>query len=121
MNPVRRICARWRRARGGRQMPVIGITRFSLLFDERNYFAEMEGLSLDQRRARLFAPSRMEDRFRHFEALCLPSLLAQTDPRFRGLILYSTELPDPWGRACWTCWRRTSTCTRPRCGQTSGC
>ena len=46
--------------------------------------------------ARLYAPDRMERRFRMFEKLALPSLLAQTDDDFRMVFLIGRSLPDLW-------------------------
>lgn len=41
----------------------------------------------------LYAPARMEERFRHFEALCLHSLKAQTDKGFRVGVLIGADMP----------------------------
>ena len=46
--------------------------------------------------AYLYAPARMEERFRHFEALCLPGLKAQTDPDFLFAILVGEDMPEQW-------------------------
>lgn len=35
----------------------------------------------------------LEERFRHFEAICLPGLKAQSDPEFTFLVLVGTSLP----------------------------
>lgn len=43
--------------------------------------------------ARLYAPDRLERRFQLFEALTLPSLLAQTDGDFRAVFLVGESLP----------------------------
>lgn len=56
----------------------------------------MEGVSAEGRRALLFDAARLEERFKYFEALCLPSIAAQTDPDWHAVILYSPELPEPW-------------------------
>ncbi len=44
----------------------------------------------------LYAPARMEERFRHFEALCLHSLKAQTDKGFRVGVLIGADMPRPY-------------------------
>lgn len=47
----------------------------------------------EQRRAFLYDPRRMEQRFALFEHLCLPGLKAQTDPEFTLVVLVGTCLP----------------------------
>ncbi|MDD7972143.1 glycosyltransferase [Roseinatronobacter alkalisoli] len=47
-------------------------------------------------RALLYASDRLERRFRMFEALTLPSLLAQTDPDFTTAVLVGADFPHPW-------------------------
>jgi hypothetical protein len=51
------------------------------------------GTDLAEVAARLYVPDRLERRFGLFEALTLPSLLAQTDPDFRTVILTGEGLP----------------------------
>lgn len=41
----------------------------------------------------LYSSARMEERFRHFEALCLHSLKAQTDKGFRVGVLIGEDMP----------------------------
>jgi len=41
----------------------------------------------------LYAPARMEERFRFFEALCLHSLKSQTDKRFAVGVLIGEDMP----------------------------
>lgn len=50
----------------------------------------------DQVRAKLYDPDRLERRFRLFEALTLPSLLAQTDQNFTTVILIGKDFPHPF-------------------------
>ncbi|MEY8841707.1 putative rhamnosyl transferase [Cribrihabitans sp. XS_ASV171] len=64
-------------------MQVLGLCRFSYL--GRGGF-KVEHESLDERRTFLYDPARMEERFRYFEAITLPSVRAQTDPDFTFLI-----------------------------------
>ena len=72
-------------------MQVIGFCRFS--YPAQGGF-QVEHLSDQDRMEFLYAPDRMEDRFRHFETLCLPGLMAQTDPDFTFVILVGDTLPD---------------------------
>lgn len=48
------------------------------------------------RRAFLYDPRRMEQRFALFENLCLPGLRAQTDPDFTLVVLTGSCLPDTY-------------------------
>jgi len=50
----------------------------------------------DKVRALLYDPERLERRFRLFEALTLPSLLAQTDPEFTTVVLVGRDFPRPF-------------------------
>ncbi|MHA7876783.1 glycosyltransferase [Roseivivax sp.] len=72
-------------------MQVIGFCRFS--YPAEGGF-QVEHQSLAERRAYLYAPERLEERLRLFEALCLPGLKAQSDPEFTFLILIGDSLPD---------------------------
>ncbi|APZ51883.1 glycosyltransferase [Salipiger abyssi] len=74
-------------------MQVIGFCRFS--YPAEGGF-QVEHDDTGSREAYLYAPARMEERFRHFEAICLPGLKAQTDPDFTFLILVGTSLPDDY-------------------------
>ncbi len=47
-------------------------------------------------RARLYDPARLERRFALFEALTLPSLLAQTDKDFTTVCLIGRDFPRPY-------------------------
>jgi len=47
----------------------------------------------EEKLARLFAPARMEQRFRYFETFCLPSLKNQTDPDFTVGVLVGADMP----------------------------
>ena len=49
---------------------------------------------LAERRAFLYDPDRLAERFALFEHFCLPSIRAQTDPEFDFVILTGTCLPD---------------------------
>lgn len=71
-------------------MQVIGFCRFS--WPARGGF-QVEHESLAARRAHLYAPERMAERFRIFETLALPSIAGQTDGDFRFVILVGDDLP----------------------------
>ena len=89
-----RLFSRLRRAtRRSGPIPIIGFVRFSVLFGQQDFFSQMKGKSPEERREILFDPARMDDRFRYFEALTLPTLAAQQDDDWRAVIFYSTELP----------------------------
>lgn len=74
-------------------MRVIGICRFS--YPALGGFKRMHN-SVAEREAYLYDPARMELRFRHFEALTLPSIAKQLDPRFTFLVLVGESLPRPY-------------------------
>jgi hypothetical protein len=73
-----------------RDMQVIGVCRFS--------YPALGGFQVDHdttaaREAYLYAPARMEERLRTFEALTLPALRAQSDPDFTFLVVIGESLP----------------------------
>ncbi|MBC7132312.1 MAG: putative rhamnosyl transferase [Roseovarius sp.] len=74
-------------------MRVIGICRFS--YPALGGFKRMHD-TIEAREAYLYDPARMELRFRHFEALTLPSIAAQSDGDFTFLIVTGESLPAPW-------------------------
>lgn len=74
-------------------MHVIGFCRFS--YPAEGGF-QVEHASVESRMAYLYAPERMEERFRHFETICLPGLKAQTDGDFTFLILVGEAMPERW-------------------------
>ena len=74
-------------------MEVIGILRFS--YPALGGFQILHD-TVQDRRDFLYAPARMEERFRTFEALTLPGLKAQTDPNFKLLIVIGDCLPDEY-------------------------
>lgn len=71
-------------------MQVIGLCRFS--WPGIGGF-QVEHGTLAERIAYLYAPERMEERFRTFEAIMLPPLKAQTDGDFTLLIVTGDSLP----------------------------
>lgn len=70
---------------------VIGLVRFS--FPALSGF-DKSGDSLEDLEAFLYNPDRLERRFYLFEKLCLPSLLAQSDPNFTCVFLVGNSLPE---------------------------
>jgi hypothetical protein len=74
-------------------MQVIGLCRFS--YPGIGGF-QIEHDNLEERRAFLYAPERMEDRLRQFECIALPGLRAQTDPDFTFVVVIGDSLPARW-------------------------
>jgi putative rhamnosyltransferase len=74
-------------------MQVIGLCRFS--YPAIGGF-QVEHDTLEERIAYLYAPERMEDRFRGFETITLPALRAQTDDDFTFLVVVGDSLPDKY-------------------------
>lgn len=74
-------------------MQVIGICRFS--WPGIGGF-QVEHETLEQRIAFLYAPERMEERFRTFETVTLPPLRAQSDGDFTFLVVIGESLPPPY-------------------------
>ncbi|MEO0390180.1 MAG: putative rhamnosyl transferase [Pseudomonadota bacterium] len=73
-------------------MQIIGLCRFS--------YPAIGGFqvghdSIEARMDYLWAPERLEERFRLFEAIALPCLRAQTDPDFDLLVLIGDQMPKP--------------------------
>lgn len=71
-------------------MQVIGLCRFS--YPALGGF-QVEHESIEQREAFLYAPERLEERFRFFECFTLPCLKAQIEPDFTFLIVVGESLP----------------------------
>ena len=90
-NPPRNRPAR--NNRGAGFMQVIGLCRFS--WPGIGGF-QVEHDSLESRIAYLYAPERMEERFRTFETITLPPLKAQTDGDFTFLVVIGDSLPARW-------------------------
>lgn len=79
-----------------RPAPIFGVMRFSTLIDGKSGFRQMHELDLEARARLLFNADRMETRFRFFEALALPSLIAQDRDDWQFLLFYSDSLPDTY-------------------------
>jgi len=71
---------------------IIGLTRFS--YPSLGGFATKDA-PVDAVEARLYDPDRLGRRFRLFERLALPSLLAQSDQDFRMIFLVGETFPGP--------------------------
>jgi hypothetical protein len=71
-------------------MKTIGLCRFSYL--GLGGF-KLEHEDLEARAAHLYQPARMEERFRLFETITLPSIAGQTDPDFTMVIATGDSLP----------------------------
>ncbi|MDP5219356.1 putative rhamnosyl transferase [Ruegeria sp. 2205SS24-7] len=74
-------------------MDILGLCRFSYL-GEGGF--KMTHDTLDDRRAFLYQQERLVTRFRHFEAITLPSVAGQTDPDFRLLVVIGQDFPAPY-------------------------
>ena len=72
-------------------MQVIGICRFS--YPALGGF-QVEHKTIEERSAFLYSKKRMEERFRHFETITLPSIAAQTDKDFTFLIVIGDNFPE---------------------------
>jgi len=79
-----------RARKAAKQAQVIGVCRFS--WPALGGF-KVEHQTPEQRAAYLYAPARLDERFRLFEAFTLPSIRAQTDPDFTFLIVIGPDLP----------------------------
>lgn len=74
-------------------MQVIGLCRFS--YPALGGF-QIKHDSAEERSAFLYQAKRMEDRFRHFEAITLPSIAAQSEKDFTFVIVIGDNLPDTY-------------------------
>lgn len=74
-------------------MQVIGLCRFS--YPALGGF-QVDFPTMEDKLAYLYAPARMEERFRTFETITLPPLRAQTDPDFDFIVLIGGSLPEPY-------------------------
>ncbi len=74
-------------------MRCVGICRFSYAGEGGFKVGHEDHAALE---AFLYDPARMEERFRLFEAITLPSVAGQTDPDFTFLIVTGTGLPQQY-------------------------
>ena len=82
----------WGRKAEAGEVEVIGLTRFS--WPGTGGF-QIRHDSLAARVAHLYAPTRLADRLRIFEAFTVPSLRAQSDPDFTLMVVIGPDLPAP--------------------------
>lgn len=76
---------------GGLQ--VLGLCRFS--YPALGGF-QVEHESIEARRAMLYDPRRLEERFVWFEHLALAGVRRQTDPEFTLVVMLGEDFPQPW-------------------------
>jgi hypothetical protein len=76
-----------------RGIQVLGLCRFSV--PSRGAF-QVSHPDIEARRAMLYDPARLEERFAWFEQVLLPGIAAQTDPAFRLVLLLGEDFPEPW-------------------------
>ena len=74
-------------------LKIVGICRFSYLATRGWNTTARDAPEITAET--LYAPERMEERFNLFEAVCLPSIAAQTDQDFHFMILASHRMPEP--------------------------
>jgi hypothetical protein len=72
-------------------MQIIGLCRFS--YPAMGGFQVLHD-SVEDRSAFLYQAKRMEERFRHFETIMLPSIAGQTEGDFTFVIVIGDNLPD---------------------------
>ena len=75
-------------------MRIAGVCRFSYLATRG--WARTVAEDADATAAELYAPERMAERFALFEALALPSILAQSDADFDVVVITSFKMPQVW-------------------------
>ena len=75
---------------------VFGLVRHNHVFDDSAVSPPARNKSLEDLRRMARNPKRLRNSARIFEAICLPSLAAQSADRFTGLILTSDKLPKPF-------------------------
>ena len=74
-------------------MQIIGLCRFS--YPALGGF-QVEHEGVEDRSAYLYRPERMEERFRHFETIMLPSIAAQTETDFTFVIVIGDNPPEKY-------------------------
>lgn len=75
------------------RIQVIGLCRFSV--PSLGAF-QVEHDSIEDRRAMLYAPARLAQRFVWFEHVLLPGIRAQNDKDFKLIVLLGEDFPQPW-------------------------
>ncbi len=72
---------------------VLGLCRFSV--PSEGAF-QITHDSIQERRAMLYDPARLETRFIWFEQVLLPGIARQKDPQFKLIILMGEDFPEPY-------------------------
>ena len=75
------------------KVQMLGLCRFSV--PSLGAF-QVEHATIEDRRALLYAPARLDQRLAWFRHIALPSLRAQTDADFRLVLLLGEDFPEPW-------------------------
>lgn len=78
---------------GAVKVQVLGLCRFSV--PSLGAF-QVEHATVEDRRAMLYAPDRLNHRLTWFSHVALPALRAQTDKAFTLVLLLGEDFPDPW-------------------------
>lgn len=74
------------------RVQMLGLCRFSYL-GLRGYQVQHE--TIEDRRAYLYDPARLERRWQWFSEIALPGWQAQTDPDFTLVVMTGPDLPEP--------------------------
>ncbi len=77
---------------------IVGIVRFSVLSNFKNYFKKADEISFEDYAEMILADKRLEHRFNLFENITLPSLHAQEYQNFLIYVVCSSRLPDIYRR-----------------------
>ncbi|MBU2957152.1 putative rhamnosyl transferase [Paracoccus sp. 1_MG-2023] len=75
------------------RVQMLGLCRFSYL-GMRGFQVEHD--TIEERRAYLYDPARLERRWQWFTEFALPGWRAQTDPDFTLVVMTGPDLPEPW-------------------------
>lgn len=74
-------------------LQILGLCRFSV--PSTGGF-QVSHESIEERRAFLYDPARLEQRFAWFEKVTLPALAAQQNKAFKLIVMMGEDFPDPW-------------------------
>ena len=75
---------------------IVGIVRFSVLSTRPSPFHAYRERTFEEITAAIRDEARLVERFRLFEAICLPALDGQDDPDFQLLVVAPRLLPPRW-------------------------
>ncbi len=76
------------------KVQVLGLCRWSYPSDSKGF--RRGSTTLEDVRARLYSPARLEHRLFLLRHLVLPAIARQTDPDFKLIFLIGDALPSPW-------------------------